>query len=228
MKDEKIYRGDIYLANLNPYKGSEQGGKRPVIIIQNDVGNHYSPTVIVTAVTSRFFKKRALPIIARHNWITLVLLTISIIVTYVVQKQKAKYEYSLKRSLTTDERRIEYNKSTLLDRFLAKDIRYSGAFPLIKQFYHDKTNSYSKKLFKKSKKLFLYNQAVSLIQLSIVFAVMVSFGKQLFYGSMTYGDYTMSVNVSMSFRVRSFVVIETHIFVNRLSKRFYGCVFVTV
>ena len=56
MKDEKIYRGDIYLANLNPYKGSEQGGKRPVIIIQNDVGNHYSPTVIVTAVTSRFFK----------------------------------------------------------------------------------------------------------------------------------------------------------------------------
>ncbi len=61
MKDEKIYRGDIYLANLNPYKGSEQGGKRPVIIIQNDVGNHYSPTVIVTSVTSRFFKKRALP-----------------------------------------------------------------------------------------------------------------------------------------------------------------------
>lgn len=61
MKDEKINRGDIYLANLNPYKGSEQGGKRPVIIIQNDVGNHYSPTVIVTAVTSRFFKKRALP-----------------------------------------------------------------------------------------------------------------------------------------------------------------------
>lgn len=61
MKDEKIYRGDIYLANLNPYKGSEQGGKRPVIIIQNDVGNHYSATVIVAAVTSRFFKKRALP-----------------------------------------------------------------------------------------------------------------------------------------------------------------------
>lgn len=61
MKDEKISRGDIYLANLNPYKGSEQGGKRPVIIIQNDVGNRYSPTVIVTAVTSRFFKKRALP-----------------------------------------------------------------------------------------------------------------------------------------------------------------------
>lgn len=61
MKEEIIRRGDIYLANLNPFKGSEQGGKRPVIIIQNDVGNLHSPTVIVTAVTSGFFKKRVLP-----------------------------------------------------------------------------------------------------------------------------------------------------------------------
>lgn len=61
MKEVEISRGDIFLANLNPYKGSEQGGKRPVIIIQNDVGNRFSPTVIVTAVTSRFHKKRALP-----------------------------------------------------------------------------------------------------------------------------------------------------------------------
>ena len=61
MKEEIIRRGDIYLANLNPFKGSEQGGKRPVIIIQNNVGNRHSPTVIVTAVTSRFFKKRVLP-----------------------------------------------------------------------------------------------------------------------------------------------------------------------
>lgn len=61
MKEEIIRRGDIYLANLNPFKGSEQGGKRPVTIIQNDVGNRHSPTVIVTPVTSRFFKKRVLP-----------------------------------------------------------------------------------------------------------------------------------------------------------------------
>ena len=58
MKDEKIYRGDIYLANLNPYKGSEQGGKRPVIIIQNDVGNRHSPTVIAAAITSQINKAR--------------------------------------------------------------------------------------------------------------------------------------------------------------------------
>ncbi len=61
MTKEKIYRGDIFLANLNPIKGSEQGGKRPVIIIQNDVGNRYSPTVIVAAVTSRVLKKRSQP-----------------------------------------------------------------------------------------------------------------------------------------------------------------------
>lgn len=146
-------------------------------------------------------------IIARHNWVTLVLLTVSIIVTYILQKRKAEYEYSLKRNLTTDERRVGYYKSALLDRFLAKDIRYSGAFALLKQCYYNETRNYSKKLFKKSKKLFLYNQAISSIQLCIVFAVMVSFGRRLFSGSMTYGDYTMSVNVSMSFTALIFQLI---------------------
>lgn len=47
----KILRGDIYYADLNPVVGSEQGGIRPVLIIQNDTGNHYSPTVIVAAIT---------------------------------------------------------------------------------------------------------------------------------------------------------------------------------
>lgn len=58
MTQEKIYRGDIFFANLNPVKGSEQGGKRPVVILQNDVGNKFSPTVIVAAITSRTRKKR--------------------------------------------------------------------------------------------------------------------------------------------------------------------------
>ena len=48
-------RGEIYFADLDPHYGSEQGGKRPVIIIQNDVGNKFAPTVIVAAVTC--FKK---------------------------------------------------------------------------------------------------------------------------------------------------------------------------
>lgn len=47
-----IKRGDIYLANLNPVIGSEQGGLRPVLIIQNNKGNKYSPTVIVAAITA--------------------------------------------------------------------------------------------------------------------------------------------------------------------------------
>lgn len=56
----KILRGDLYYADLTPVVGSEQGGVRPVLIIQNDVGNRYSPTVIVAAVTSRI-GKRVLP-----------------------------------------------------------------------------------------------------------------------------------------------------------------------
>jgi len=54
-------RGELYYADLNPVCGHEQGGIRPVLILQNDVGNHYSPTLIVTAVTRRAFKKPSQP-----------------------------------------------------------------------------------------------------------------------------------------------------------------------
>lgn len=48
-----VHRGEIYYADLSPVVGSEQGGLRPVLIVQNDVGNKYSPTVIAAAITSR-------------------------------------------------------------------------------------------------------------------------------------------------------------------------------
>ncbi len=51
-----IKRGEIYYADLSPVVGSEQGGIRPVLIVQNDVGNKYSPTVIAAAITSQKFK----------------------------------------------------------------------------------------------------------------------------------------------------------------------------
>lgn len=51
-----IKRGDVFFADLNPVVGSEQGGMRPVLVIQNDVGNKYSPTVIVAAITSQMEK----------------------------------------------------------------------------------------------------------------------------------------------------------------------------
>ncbi len=53
-----VKRGDIYYADLSPVVGSEQGGLRPVLIIQNDVGNRYSPTVIAAAITSRMDKNK--------------------------------------------------------------------------------------------------------------------------------------------------------------------------
>jgi mRNA interferase MazF len=53
-----VKRGDIYYANLSPVVGSEQGGHRPVLVIQNDVGNKYSPTVIVAAITSQIAKAK--------------------------------------------------------------------------------------------------------------------------------------------------------------------------
>jgi mRNA interferase MazF len=53
-----IRRGDIFYADLSPVIGSEQGGLRPVLIVQNDVGNKYSPTVIAAAITSRMTKSK--------------------------------------------------------------------------------------------------------------------------------------------------------------------------
>ena len=58
MKRSEIKRGDIYYADLAPVVGCEQGGIRPVVVIQNNIGNRYSPTVIVAAITSRLGKHR--------------------------------------------------------------------------------------------------------------------------------------------------------------------------
>ena len=68
-KDWKYLRGDIYFADMEPHIGSEQGGTRPVVVLQNDVGNRYAPTLIVATVTSRTEKKRYQPthVLIAHN-----------------------------------------------------------------------------------------------------------------------------------------------------------------
>ena len=60
-----IKRGQIYYADLSPVKGSEQGGHRPVLIIQNDVGNKFAPTVIIAVITSRHTKAK----LPTHIWL---------------------------------------------------------------------------------------------------------------------------------------------------------------
>lgn len=53
-----VKRGDIYFADLSPVVGSEQGGVRPVLVIQNNLGNHFSPTIIVAAITAKMAKPK--------------------------------------------------------------------------------------------------------------------------------------------------------------------------
>ncbi len=57
----KVYKGDIYYADLDPVKGSEQGGIRPIIVLQNDVGNIMSSTILVAPLTKKFHNKPNLP-----------------------------------------------------------------------------------------------------------------------------------------------------------------------
>jgi len=56
--NKNIKRGDVFFADLSPVVGSEQGGQRPVIIIQNNIGNRYSPTVIISAITAKIAKAK--------------------------------------------------------------------------------------------------------------------------------------------------------------------------
>ena len=58
MVDNSVKRGDIFYADLSPVVGSEQGGVRPVLVIQNDTGNHHSPTVITAVITPQMGKAR--------------------------------------------------------------------------------------------------------------------------------------------------------------------------
>jgi len=58
MPFSNVKRGDVFFADLSPVVGSEQGGQRPVLIIQNDVGNKYSPTVIISAITGKISKAK--------------------------------------------------------------------------------------------------------------------------------------------------------------------------
>ena len=62
---KEIKRGQIYYADLSPVRGSEQGGVRPILIIQNDMGNRYSPTTIVACITTRTTKNK----IPTHFWL---------------------------------------------------------------------------------------------------------------------------------------------------------------
>jgi mRNA interferase MazF len=65
-----IRRGEIYYANLSPVVGSEQGGRRPVLVVQNNRGNHFSPTVICAPITKRILKKNLptqVPVTVKHK-----------------------------------------------------------------------------------------------------------------------------------------------------------------
>ena len=60
-EDNEIKKGNIYYAKLDPIVGSEQNGTRPVVVVQNDIGNKYSPTILIAPITSKVYSKPNLP-----------------------------------------------------------------------------------------------------------------------------------------------------------------------
>lgn len=102
--NQGIRRGDIYYADLSPVVGSEQGGVRPVLIVQNNVGNKYSPTVIAAAITSQTGKTR----LPTH---------IDVVATAGLAKDSV---ILLEQIRTIDKRRLKEKMGHLDDKVMAK------------------------------------------------------------------------------------------------------------
>ncbi len=111
-----IKRGDIFYADLSPVVGSEQGGVRPVLIVQNDVGNRYSPTVIAAAITSQH-DKTELPTHIKVNAVSSGLAKDSIVL--------------LEQVRTIDKRRLKEKMGTLDTQSMGEvDMALSVSFGL--------------------------------------------------------------------------------------------------
>jgi mRNA interferase MazF len=106
MRNGDIKRGDIFLANLEPIKGSEQGGIRPVLIIQNDVFNLYSPTTIIAPFTSKIPSKKYFT---------------SLLISKEELKMKKDSTILLNQIRTIDKKRI-IKKIGELDKFLMNQV----------------------------------------------------------------------------------------------------------
>ena len=113
-----IKRGDMFYADLSPVIGSEQGGIRPVLVIQNDTGNKYSPTVIVSAITSQLNKNK-LPTHIELGMNTTGLAKDSVILCEQVRTVDKR---RLKEKITyvTDDKMNEINNAILISFGLAK------------------------------------------------------------------------------------------------------------
>lgn len=119
----EVNRGDIYYADLSPVVGSEQGGVRPVLVVQNDVGNKYSPTVIIAAITSQLSKAK-LPTHIELNKDKYNLLKDSVVL--------------LEQIRTLDKRRLKEKVCTIDDKTMQKiDIAIMISLGITAWFYHD-------------------------------------------------------------------------------------------
>ena len=115
-----IKRGEIYFAQLNPVVGSEQGGIRPVLVVQNDIGNQYSPTTIILAITSQINKAK-LPTHVEIDAVTYGLEKDSVILAEqirTIDKTRLKQRIAVLK----DEIMIKVDKALLVSIGLAEEI----------------------------------------------------------------------------------------------------------
>ena len=113
-------RGEIYFATLNPFRGSEQGGHRPVLIVQNDVGNHYSSTLIVAPMTTRVYKKDTLPTHYLVKYTPGLMHPSLVLLEQLRTIDKVRIEYRIGRLLDEDLHKIDNMIRTSLGLYLTR------------------------------------------------------------------------------------------------------------
>ena len=114
-------RGDLYFVTLNPYRGSEQGGCRPVLVVQNKAGNYHATTLIVAPLTSRVLKKNDLPTHYYLQWAYGLPHPSLVLLEQMRTIDKVRVKYYMGHVLKSDMKNIDDMIRTSLGLYLTRD-----------------------------------------------------------------------------------------------------------
>lgn len=138
-------------------------------------------------------------IIATYNIIVILIIFIGIFINFMIKQKQTKLNFLFKNKVTLVQRKIEYFKNILLNKDLAKDIRISGGYHVVKKNYTEHLTFYSREVLSKEIKLFRNEQLGNIFQNIITMTIMIYFGTMLYNKQLSVGEYTVSLNASMQF-----------------------------
>lgn len=163
-------------------------------------------------------------IIAKFNWLILLTVIFSVIVNYFIAIRKSKINLKFKDEQTTLQRRIDYSKNLILNKYQARDIHFNGTYDYVKKSFESKSYIFQRELTKKNCSILWLTQTGALFQSILTLFIMISFGSMLYQKLITVGEYTVSLNTSMQFSnvIFSFINLLSNIYAGILESKNYN------